>query len=410
MLSAVSVLSALSVLSAVVVAGCGDRDRADSAAPSSRDAGPTTTTVDAADATPGADTTAPRSTDTDTAPPQTVGAEVFCAQAVAEASGSITDPQLAEISGVVAARTRPEALWVHNDSGAANTIWAIGPDGAVLARLTVDDAEAVDWEDIAIGAGSRGGPAVLYLADMGDNFADTRSADDPATIYRLPEPSVVTDGPTTDGRTTYGPTTDGSTSDGATTAGPATDSPTTDVPEGEVPAGERPAGQEAPQIEGSAGPAEAFRFAYADGAHDAEALIADPLTGDVFVITKQWDLAPAGLYRLPADVIRADVAPVEPTTVQRVADVADTAGNLVTAADISRDGTMVVVRTYRDVLLWDRDPERSVTETLAEPPGCTRAIVERQGEAVAFDPDGRGLVTIGEGERAPVNRLRVPGG
>lgn len=326
--------------------GCGDSDRADTATNSSVDTDHT------------ADTTAPPSTEV--ASPTIVGVERLCTDAVAGSSGPITDPELVEISGVAASRNQPDVLWVHNDSGSPNAIWAIDPDGAVLGRFTVNGVGAFDWEDIAIDAAHTDDLSYLYIADTGDNFATSRSEDNPARIYRVPELDVAT--------------------------------------------GEPSMGEAATE------PAEAFTIAYADGAHDAEALLADPLTGDVFVISKQWDGTAAGLYLLPDDVIRAGAAPAAATTMQRVTDVAATAGTLVTAADISSDGTKVGLRTYGDVLLWDRDPDHSIAETLAAPPTCTRALDEAQGEAVAFDPDGEGLVTISEGEGVLLNWLRVPEG
>lgn len=338
----------------VLASGCGNSDRAAGARPA---------TGDPADSTDGTDTTASgasggtASTHTTDARAR-VGAERLCRDALAEVSGTISDPELGEISGVVTGWAHPGALWVHNDSGAPSVLWAVDPTGAVLGHFTVQGAENVDWEDIAIGTAPSGDQAPIYLADIGDNFGTTRPNDDPPTIYRLPEPA--------------------------------------DLPAGSA--------------EATAGPAEAFVIAYPDGAHDAEALVADPLTGEVFIVTKQWDGTPAGLYAIPAEIVGADAAPGAPVTVQRAADVSATAGILVTGADISRDGTMIALRSYGDVLLWDRDPGHSVAETLAKPPACSMPIVERQGEAVAFDPDGLGLVTIGEGEGASVNRLRVPAG
>lgn len=362
----------LAVLATSVV-GCADGGHDDGDhAEGDRAGASVSSTGDPSDTTAGTGATEPGGTAAPHA--EVVSAETLCAEAVADSSGAVTVPELTEISGVVAGSGPSEVLWVHNDSGATNLIWALGPDGAVSGRFMVQGAEAIDWEDIAIDASSSGEPASLYLADTGDNFAAARSADDPPTIYRIPEPDVS------------------ATLQGADAAADATERGG-EATEGSAEATER---------------AEAFTISYGDGAHDVEALISDPLTGDVFVITKQWDGTASGVFRLPAGIVRAPTAPEEPTPVERVAEVASTAGMLVTAADISRDGTLIALRSYGDVLLWDRDPQRSVAETLANPPTCTRPVEEHQGEAVGFDPDGRGLVTIGEGEDAPVNRLRLP--
>ena len=69
---------------------------------------------------------------------------------------------------------------------------------------------------------------------------------------------------------------------------------------------------------------------------------------------------------------------------------------------MSPDGTVIVLRTYRDLRLWNRDPDESVADALAGPPACSVAVAEPQGEAVAFTADGRGFVTVSEGAGVPV--------
>src|SRR5690606_12141077 len=49
-----------------------------------------------------------------------------------------------------------------------------------------------------------------------------------------------------------------------------------------------------------------------------------------------------------------------------------------------------------------------VAEILAGPPTCRRRVIERQGEAIVFAVDGRGFVTISEGEHPPVLCHRLP--
>lgn len=146
-------------------------------------------------------------------------------------------------------------------------------------------------------------------------------------------------------------------------------------------------------------PVRVFRF---DGPRDAEALLAEPVTGDAFLVSKQTDGFAAGVYRIPAAVISAPSATGRVTTLEREGDVAATAGALVTGGDISADGTEVVLRTYAAVLVWDRDPARSVAETLGGSRTCSVPVLEIQGEVVAVLVDGSGLVTVPEGARAAV--------
>jgi len=149
--------------------------------------------------------------------------------------------------------------------------------------------------------------------------------------------------------------------------------------------------------------AEALVLRYADGAHNAETLLADPATGDLVIVTKIGGAGIAGAYRIPADT-----RPGAPVTIGRAGDVNVDPGELITGGDVSADGSVVVLRTYLHVLVWDRQPGQSIAQALAGQPCRAPAPLERQGEAVALDPDGRGYATVSEGDHPAVNRFRLP--
>ena len=294
-------------------------------------------------------TTTPGSTTT-TVP--VVTAADLCAGAVLGASpATVAEPDLTEISGVAASRQSPGVLWVHNDSGGDPEVFAVGLDGAARGRYALDGAEATDWEDIALGPGPDDGVDELYLGDIGDNDSQRSSV----TVYRVAEPAVPD-------------------------AGPGTSS------------GEQ-----------SLSGVEALTLTYADGARDAETLLSDPVSGDLFVVSKQWDGGPAGVYRIPADTPGGGSV-----TMERVADAAVPSGELATGGDISADGSLIAVRTYQSVLLWDRAPDQTVGEALAGEPCKAAATSEMQGEAVAFLPQGDAYVTVSEGRNPPINRFALP--
>ncbi|MDD9970384.1 MAG: hypothetical protein OXR73_29370, partial [Myxococcales bacterium] len=70
---------------------------------------------------------------------------------------------------------------------------------------------------------------------------------------------------------------------------------------------------------------------------------------------------------------------------------------LVTAADITPDGRLIIVRTYTDAWLWQRQPGMDVVEAL-QTPACELPLsIERQGESIAWAHDGSGYYTISEG-------------
>lgn len=91
--------------------------------------------------------------------------------------------QVRESSGLALSRVREGVLWTHNDAGNGSRIMALNPDGELLQTVSVAQAEAHDWEDIAASSCEAGD--CLYIGDIGDNDAERETI----TIYRIPEPA-----------------------------------------------------------------------------------------------------------------------------------------------------------------------------------------------------------------------------
>ena len=140
--------------------------------------------------------------------------------------GTLTPGNLTEVSGIVGGHPS-DTLWVHNDSGDSARFYAISPSGTLLGTFLLAGAGAVDWEDMAIGP-KPGGGSYLYFGDIGDNNADRAEI----AVYRVTEPQSTT---------------------GATIA--AVDQAVA-------------------------------RLQYPGGARNAESLLVDPQTGELFIITK----------------------------------------------------------------------------------------------------------------------------
>jgi hypothetical protein len=90
-----------------------------------------------------------------------------------------------EASGLVASRSTPGRLWVHNDSGKPE-IFALDTEGKVIGTVAVAGATLVDWE--AMASARCGSGSCLYLGDIGDNEGSRSSI----TVYRIPEPANLT--------------------------------------------------------------------------------------------------------------------------------------------------------------------------------------------------------------------------
>lgn len=120
---------------------------------------------------------------TQSAPVTTRSAPATATRAVALAKpklvGKLTQPGLAESSGIVASRKYKAVYWSMNDSGNPPMLYAVGPTGKGLRRISVIGAKNIDWEDIAVGAGG-----MLYIGDIGDNSRRRKVL----TIYAVGEP------------------------------------------------------------------------------------------------------------------------------------------------------------------------------------------------------------------------------
>ncbi len=146
-------------------------------------------------------------------------------------------------------------------------------------------------------------------------------------------------------------------------------------------------------------PPDVFAFTYADFRFDAEALIVEPDGSEAVVVTKGLD-APATVFVLPLDEPVAD-----PT---RLTPAGELDLGLITAGDVTADGRVVGLRQPNRILLWDRDPGVSIADTILQDTYCEApSAEERQGEAFAFHPDGRGYTTLSERESATRNDFRL---
>ncbi len=208
--------------------------------------------------------------------------------------GTFVDTRIDEASGIVESRSLPGVLWTHNDSGDSARFFAASTGGTILGVFNLSGASAFDWEDIALGPKSGGGN-YLYLGDIGDN--DTVRSE--IAIYRVDEPQIAT---------------------GATIA--ATDY-------------------------------SRARLQYPDGPHNAESLIVDPLTGELYIVTKS---AVGSVYRASADTFD------HPGQLNAL----ESLGHLTvplhkpSAADISPDGSQILIRDRSTTAyLFERAPDKA---------------------------------------------------
>ncbi len=250
---------------------------------------------------------------------------------------------ISEASGLVESRESPGTFWTHDDSGGAATLYALDGSAGMMAEQPLAGIGNTDWEDLAIGPGADPSTDAIYVGDIGDNAAVRPRV----RVRRIPEPDLSGVAP----------------------------------------------GSVLPPV-----PPETLDLVYPDGARDAEALVVDPTSGDLFIVTKREPASQVYVARNPAFGSGSD------TTLELLGAM-DVGG--VVAADACPDGQTVLVKTYFGISAYI-DPE-GVEEALITQTGQSRLysldLDFFHDESVAADPYCTGYSTLPEGSGAPLRRF-----
>lgn len=253
--------------------------------------------------------------------------------------GEINNTEIDEASGLVASRNFPGKLWLHNDSGDKNRIFLINNDGKWQNTIYLNGAQNRDWEDIAMSSFSDN-ENYIFVADFGDNEA---SYNNEYFIYKFKEPKTL------------------------------------------------------PQqgIDIQINNIETIKYKYPDGARDAEALLIDHATKDLYIITKREPQI--RVYRIPAPQTTNSVI-----TAEFLAElpIGGTLGGIpagATAADISVDNKEIIIKSYFQVFYWKLKTNENIKQALSRKYDKLLPYVsEIQGEGMGFAHDDSGFYTIGE--------------
>jgi hypothetical protein len=242
------------------------------------------------------------------------------------------------MSGIVASRKQSGVLWIHSDH--QKNIYAIDKTGKLLGQWELATGSKFfwiyDWEDISIQSTATG-PDQIWIADMGNN-AVRDDGGSPRTSIQI----MSIDEPTID---------------------------SSQVIVGTV------------QIVGT------FEFTYPDRPHDAEAMAVDPLTGDMYIFSKE-ETAPSKIFRAKA--------PLKSGELEYVADINS---NWLNGADFSPSGRELLVRNYTSVFYWTRPADKTWSATLSSPPNKEIRLQMKDnyyGEAIAFSIDESGFYIVSE--------------
>lgn len=274
-------------------------------------------------------------------------------------------PRVVESSGVAVSHAYPGVLWTHNDSGDRPYLYATDVRGSDRGALLVPGAQAIDWEDMAIGPCPvafvvQPRPRVtattcVFLGDTGDNL-EIRPY---VTVYAIPEPQP---------------------------------------PEGP---GDTLGMTRAPA---------ALRVRYPDGAHDVEAIYMSPRDTALYLVSKGSRRGSAiRLYRVERSAWRLPDTSrtVALATLVQTLDIRPNseAGRVVTGAAVRQDGRVVALRTYGELYLFYPGIGGRLSPARERP--CNLTGVDSGGEAIDFLTDSTFVLTSEAGGRRRPGTINV---
>lgn len=265
--------------------------------------------------------------------------------------GQINSKEITESSGIAASRCNKNVLWTHNDSGDGAFIFAINEKGEKLGTWKVSGAKNKDWEDIAAFQDKQTGKCFLYIGDIGNNER-LRSE---MTIYRVAEPQV---------------------SDKDKNSSEKNPNETEN--------------------------ADAIKIEYPDVRRDAETLMVNPNTGDIYILTKRLSGA-AGVYKLAANYSLEKSNKLEKTADFSVPAIPN---GFLTGGDISPDGKRVIICDYfsaYEIVLPEN--AKNFDEIWKQKPVIVELGEREQGEAVGYSAEGKAIFAASEGKNSPIIRV-----
>jgi len=239
---------------------------------------------------------------------------------------TLENKEIDEASGMAFSRTHDGLIYTHNDSGGGRKVFVIDSIGKGLGVFKLKGVWNRDWEDIAVGPGPDPKLNYVYVGEIGDNQAKYTNI----FIYRFPEPQQF--------------------------------------------------------IEGMEVEPEILKLSYPDGAKDAETLMVDPISKDIFILSKRDSMNI--LYKTTQEAFESKEAVLE--------KVIELPFTMSVAGDISADGKEILIKNYFTVYYWQRNENETIGQALARDPLILPYNPEPQGESIGFEPNGKSYFTLSE--------------
>jgi hypothetical protein len=237
----------------------------------------------------------------------------------------VSRASLTEASGIADSKANPGYLWVQEDGGNPPDLALLQHNGVWLKSIHLAGMVNRDWEDIVLSAGPKPGIQYLYIAETGDNLL----VHPDYAIYRLEEPASAID---------------------------------------------------------TVKHVDKIAFFYPDGSHNAEAILVDPITKDIYIITKVDSRS--RVFKL--------TYPYSTTVVNKAEQVGSLTYNFAVSAALSPSGKEIAVKTYDAIYYYSRTAGETIMQALSKQPVTLPYEQEPQGEAIVFSNNDSGYYTLSE--------------
>ncbi|MBF4691870.1 hypothetical protein [Fusibacter ferrireducens] len=303
-------------------------------------------------------------------------------------TGKIRDFRLNEISGLVVSEKNADTLWVHNDSGHDNIIYAISKRGNIREKFEINGIDLRDIEDISIYKDDQG-ESYLILSDLGSN-TKMRTNSTPKLVF-FKEPDLLVDLcelPSENSGQTY------------------------QISQFEIYELEFP---DVPEIQYTDQNAFINNIInnIENATPDIEAIIVDTKQKELLFFSKTYK-GITGIFSIPLDNLKSDG--INKLSYEGSINIKQfTEGYhidfrhlllspinfpyAVTAADLSRDQDTLLIRTYGNTWEWHRGyAQKSFSQIIqTTKPEYVMSAFEPLGESIGIDLDSKGFYTISEG-------------
>jgi len=248
----------------------------------------------------------------------------------------ITHKAIAEISGIEMLPCCDSLVFAVNDSGNPSEVYVLTLSGKVSQIIPIPKQfKNNDWEDISAAQIGEPNQAVLFIADTGNNKLLK-------TSYEIVLLFITFK-----------------------------------------------CGEDIPvQVDSL----KSIKFTMDKSAYDAETLLYDTQSGNLYVITKWSEFSK--VFEISHPLTRtSDVFPARFCGQLPI--------SIATGGDLDDTGNLLVIKTYIEVYFWNRQPGESIGDMCSRTPDALLPYKsEPQGEAICWSPDNKFYYTLSERKSA----------